>query len=55
MNQSNKRNLEFIKNSGVNYLLQDTPRNWFKSKIKPSSLQISKNADNDKLYKIEKA
>ena len=31
MNQSNKKNLEFIVNSGVNYFLQDSPRNWFKN------------------------
>ena len=29
MNQSNKKNLEFIVNSGVNYFLQDSPKNWF--------------------------
>ena len=31
MNQSNKKNLEFIVNSGVNYFLQDSPRNWFEN------------------------
>ena len=31
MNQSNKKNLEFIKNSGINYFLQDSPRNWFEN------------------------
>ena len=34
MNQSNKKNLEFIVNSGVNYFLQDSPRNWFENKKK---------------------
>jgi len=34
MNQSNKKNLEFIVNSGVNYFLQDSPRNWFESEKK---------------------
>ena len=31
MNQSDKKNFEFIKNSGVNYFLQDSPRNWFEN------------------------
>ena len=31
MNQSNKKNLEFIINSGVNYFLQDSHRNWFEN------------------------
>ena len=34
MNQSNKKNLEFIVNSGVNYFLQDSPRNWFENEKK---------------------
>ena len=34
MNQSNKKNLEFIINSGVNYFLQDSPRNWFEDEKK---------------------
>ena len=34
MNQSNKKNLEFIVKSGVNYFLQDSPRNWFESEKK---------------------
>ena len=34
MNQSNKKNLEFIINSGVNYFLQDSPRNWFQNERK---------------------
>ena len=29
MNQSNKKNKEFIKNAGVNYFLQESPKNWF--------------------------
>ena len=29
MNQSYKKNLEFIKNAGINYFLQDEPRNWY--------------------------
>ena len=31
MNQSDKKNFEFIKNSGVNYFLQDSPRNWLEN------------------------
>ena len=34
MNQSNKKNLEFIINSGVNYFLQDSPRSWFENEKK---------------------
>jgi uracil-DNA glycosylase family 4 len=51
MNQSNKKHLEFIKNSGVNYFLQDTPRNWFES-AENSSFGSLKDIDNDKLLKI---
>tara|TARA_Y100000768_G_scaffold384727_1_gene369341 strand:- start:983 stop:1693 length:711 start_codon:yes stop_codon:yes gene_type:complete len=52
MNQSNKRILEFIKNSGVNYFLQDTPRNWLK-KSKNLLSTSSKNLNNDKFVKIQ--
>ena len=31
MNQSDKKNLEFIQNAGVSYFLQDSPRNWFEN------------------------
>ena len=51
MNQSNKKYLEFIKNSGLNYFLQDTPRNWFES-AENSSFGSLKDIDNDKLLKI---
>jgi len=34
MNQSNKKNFEFIVNSGVNYFLKDSPRNWFEKEKK---------------------
>ena len=34
MNQSDKKNLEFIQNSGINYFLQDSPRNWFEDNDK---------------------
>ena len=50
MNQSNKKNLEFIKNSGINYFLQDSPRNWLESKSKSSS----KSGDNENDYKFNK-
>ena len=53
MNQSNKKNLEFIKNSGVNYFLQDSPRNWFENKQNQSS-GLLKDKNDDKLVKIQK-
>ncbi len=54
MNQSNKKNLDFIKNSGVNYFLQDSPRNWFESDLKTnSSPKLSKDINNDKSHKIQ--
>lgn len=31
MNQSDKKNLEFLKDVGVNYFLQESARNWFDS------------------------
>ncbi len=34
MNQSNKKNIEYIKNSGINYFLQDSARNWFEKEKK---------------------
>ena len=53
MNQSNKKNLEFIKNSGVTYFLQDYPRNWFEDN-KKSHKQHVFNGDNDKIVNINK-
>ena len=53
MNQSNKKNLEFIKNSGINYFLQDSPRNWFESEQNSSSRSLS-NANDEKMHKIQK-
>ena len=50
MNQSNKKNLELIKNSGINYFLQDSPRNWLESKSKSSS----KSGVNENHYKFNK-
>ncbi len=52
MNQSNKKHLEFIKNSGVNYFLQDTSRNWFESE-QNSSFGSLKDVNNEKLLKIQ--
>ena len=53
MNQSNKKNLEFIKNSGINYFLQDSPRNWFESTQNSSSRSLN-NINDEKMHKIQK-
>ncbi len=52
MNQSNKKNLEFIVNSGVNYFLQDSPRNWFENEKKYELPEPNINAG-DKKKKID--
>ncbi len=52
MNQSNKKNIEFIKNSGINYFLQDSPNNWFKNPQSSSSASYKDEVDS-KLLKIE--
>ena len=52
MNQSNKKNLEFIVNSGVNYFLQDSPRNWFGNE-KKSELSDPNINTGDKKMKID--
>ena len=54
MNQSNKKNLEFIKNSGINYFLQDSPRKWFQSKsdLSTKSLKDINNGKSDKIQQI---
>ena len=52
MNQSNKKNLEFIVNSGVNYFLQDSPRNWFENEKKSELTDPNINAG-DKKKKID--
>ena len=54
MNQSNKKNLEFIINSGVNYFLQDSPRNWFENekKLEQSILTKILGIKNLKLMKL---
>ncbi len=54
MNQSNKKTLEFIKNSGVNYFLQDKPRNWLKdmSNLPTSSLKVENNEKSQRINKI---
>ena len=50
MNQSNKKNLDFIKNSGVSYFLQDSPRNWYENSSKYSSKSMNgKNEDKLKI------
>ena len=48
MNQSNKKNLEFIVNSGVNYFLQDSPRNWFENEKKLEQSDFNKNTGDKK-------
>ena len=53
MNQSNKKSLEFIKNSGINYFLQDSPRNWFESTQNSSSRSLN-NINDEKMHKIQK-
>ena len=52
MNQSNKKNLEFIINSGVNYFLQDSPRNWFENEKKLEQSDFNKN-NGDKKTQID--
>ena len=48
MNQSNKKNLEFIINSGVNYFLQDSPRNWFENEKKLEQSGFNKDTGDKK-------
>ena len=52
MNQSNKKNLEFIIKSGVNYFLQDSPRNWFENEKKLEQPSFDKDTG-DKKSKID--
>ncbi len=52
MNQSNKKNLEFIMNSGINYFLQDSPRIWFDS-VSNSSSSTIEYENEDKTNKIQ--
>ena len=54
MNQSNKKYLEFIKNSGINYFLEESPNNWFESSSKTSSKSIKVKYNNklDRIHKI---
>ena len=53
MNQSDKKNLEFIKNSGISYFLQDSPRIWFEnSKSSENLKEIIE--DNKKILEIKK-
>ena len=48
MNQSNKKNLEFIINSGVNYFLQDSPRSWFENEKKLQQSDFNKDTGDKK-------
>ncbi len=48
MNQSNKKNLEFIINSGLNYFLQDSPRKWFENEKKLVQSDFNKNTGDKK-------
>ncbi len=53
MNQSYKKNIEFIKNSGIKYFLQDSPRNWLKNtSLKEQSLEEGEN--NKKVKEFQK-
>ena len=53
MNQT-KKNIEFIKNSGIDYFLQDSPRNWFESPAKKAKTQnnIQQNSKLEQLDEI---
>ena len=53
MNQT-KKNIEFIKNSGIDYFLQDSPRNWFESPAKKVKTQnnIQQNSKLEQLDEI---
>ena len=53
MNQSIKKNLEFIKNSGVHYFLQDSTRNWIEND-ESQSLKLNEDKNNQKAKKINK-
>ncbi len=52
MNQSNKKYLEVMKSYGVNYYLQETPRNWYKKQLK-SSKEINKLQNEGKNIQIK--
>ena len=53
MNQSDKKNLEFIMNSGISYFLQDSPRIWFENSKSSENLnEIIE--DNKKILEIKK-
>ena len=52
MNQSNKKNLEFIMNSGINYFLQDSPKIWFDG-VSNSSSSTIEYENEDKTNKIQ--
>ena len=53
MNQSDKKNLEFLMNSGISYFLQDSPRIWFENSKSSENLnEIIE--DNKKILEIKK-
>ena len=52
MNQSNKKYLEFMKNSGVKYFLQENPRNWYKNN-QDMPLDVNKKQNVEKHIKIQ--
>lgn len=51
MNQSDKKNLEFLRDVGVNYFLQESARNWFDSNSNKTKRNNPVEVDN-KLIKI---
>ena len=51
MNQSDKKNLEYMKSFGVNYFLTDSPKNWFETK--KSSVKSVNNKNHDKEDRIK--
>ena len=52
MNQSNKKLLISMKNLGINYFLQETPRNWFEN-AENISVKISNKNSSSKIEKIK--
>ena len=52
MNQSNKKLLISMKNLGINYFLQETPRNWFEN-AENISVKISNKNSKSKIEKIK--
>ena len=52
MNQSNKKLLISMKNLGINYFLQETPRNWFEN-AENISVKIGNKNSSSKIEKIK--